>query len=159
ENCAVTRLVLAALVLLVSSGITTAQPPKSPIVVVETAKGTFAFETFASDAPATVAHIVALVRAGFYNGQRIHRAAPGFVVQFGDPQSRDLGKREWWGKGVEASSGHPIGAAEMTKRRANKQGAVGVAHMGDPRLADSQIYITLADRKDLDNHYAVFGQV
>ena len=45
-----------------------------PIVVVETSKGTFEFETYPDDAPKTVAHVLALVRSGFYDGQRIHRA-------------------------------------------------------------------------------------
>src|SRR5207237_1231109 len=118
-----------------------AQPSRAPVVVIETVRGTFAFETFPNEAPATVAHVIALVRSGFYNGQRIHRAAPEFVVQFGDPQSRDLSRREWWGKGAEASSGHPIGVAEISKRHPNVKGAVGVAHTGLPRTADSQIYI------------------
>jgi cyclophilin family peptidyl-prolyl cis-trans isomerase len=130
-----------------------------PLVVVETSRGRFAFETFPADAPQTVAHIVALVRSGFYDGQRVHRAVPGFLVQFGDPQTRDLSKRPLWGRGAAASSGRPIGAAEITKRRLNREGAVGVSHMGNPRLADSQIYITLADRRDLDGQYAVFGRV
>jgi len=60
------------------------------IIVVETTKGTFAFETYDSEAPKTVAHVVDLVRHGFYDGQRIHRVAPRFVVQWGDPRSRDL---------------------------------------------------------------------
>ncbi|PYQ71976.1 MAG: hypothetical protein DMG01_24835, partial [Acidobacteria bacterium] len=57
------------------------------IIVVETTKGTFAFETYDSEAPKTVAHVVDLVPDGFYDGQRIHRAAPRFVVQWGDPRS------------------------------------------------------------------------
>ena len=52
------------------------------IIVVETTKGTFAFETYDSEAPKTVAHVVDLVPDGFYDGQRIHRAAPRFVVQW-----------------------------------------------------------------------------
>ena len=60
------------------------------IIVVETTKGTFAFETYDSEAPKTVAHVVDLVPDGFYDGQRIHRVAPRFVVQWGDPRSRDL---------------------------------------------------------------------
>jgi len=59
------------------------------IIVVETTKGTFAFETYDSEAPKTVAHVVDLVRDGFYDGQRIQRAAPRLVVQWGDPRSRD----------------------------------------------------------------------
>ena len=50
--------------------------------------GVFAFETFPDEAPRTVAHILELVKSGFYDGQRFHRAIPGFVVQWGDPQSR-----------------------------------------------------------------------
>lgn len=136
-----------------------AQTSESPVIVVETARGTFSFETFPDEAPATVAHVVELVKAGFYDGQRVHRALPGFVVQFGDPQSRDLSKRALWGRGSAASSGHPIGVAEITTKRRNVKGAVGMAHVGDPAKADSQIYITLDDRPDLDNRYVVFGQV
>jgi cyclophilin family peptidyl-prolyl cis-trans isomerase len=146
---------LVAWALSAASGAQTA----GPVVVVETARGTFSFETFPNDAPLTVAHIVALVSSGFYDGQRVHRAVPGFVVQFGDPQSRDLAKRELWGRGPAAASGKPIGAVELTKRRVHVKGAVGVAHMGDPGKADSQIYITLANRPDLDGQYVVFGQV
>jgi cyclophilin family peptidyl-prolyl cis-trans isomerase len=130
-----------------------------PVIVVETSRGTFSFETFPSDAPLTVAHIVNLVKAGFYDGQRIHRAIPGFVVQFGDPQTRDLSTRSLWGRGAAAASGKPIGAAEITRRRLHVKGAVAMAHLGDPARADSQMYVTLANRPDLDGQYAVFGQV
>ena len=133
--------------------------PAAPLIVVEASKGSFTFETFPVDAPLTVAHIVALVRSGFYDGQRVHRAIPGLVVQFGDPQSRDPAKRVLWGRGPAASSGRPIGAAEIAKGRIHRKGAVGVAHMGNPAKADSQIYVTLANRPDLDGRYAVFGQV
>ena len=133
--------------------------PAAPNIVVETTKGSFTFETYPVDARQTVAHVVALVRARFYDGQRIHRAVRGLVVQFGDPQTRDLAERELWGRGASASSGHPIGVAEMYKTRVNRKGAVGMAHMGDPAKADSQSYVTLANRPDLDGRYAVFGQV
>ena len=131
----------------------------APVIVVETSRGTFSFETFPSDAPLTVAHVAALVKAGFYDGQRVHRAIPGFVVQFGDPQTRDLSTRSLWGRGAAAASGKPIGAAEITRRRLHVKGAVAMAHLGDPARADSQIYVTLANRPDLDGQYAVFGQV
>src|SRR4029077_7789604 len=87
------------------------------IIVVETTKGTFAFETYPREAPKTVAHVVALVRRGFYDGQRIHRAVPGFLVQWGDPRSRDTEKEADWGRGPEATSGQRIGAAEISKKR------------------------------------------
>jgi peptidyl-prolyl cis-trans isomerase B (cyclophilin B) len=130
-----------------------------PVVVVETSKGSFAFETFPNEAPKTVAHVLALVRAGFYNGQRVHRVQPDFVLQFGDPQSRDLSKREQWGRGDAAGSGKTVGVAELSKKHRHVPGAVGLAHRGNPYDADSQIYITLARRPELDGRYVVFGQM
>jgi cyclophilin family peptidyl-prolyl cis-trans isomerase len=129
------------------------------LIVVETTQGAFAIETFPADAPLSVAHIVGLVKAGFYDGQRVHRAVPGFLVQFGDPQTRDLDKRAVWGKGGEASSGKPIGVAEISPKRKNTKLAVGLAHMGEPAQADSQLYIMLDTRPELDGQYGVIGQV
>jgi cyclophilin family peptidyl-prolyl cis-trans isomerase len=136
-----------------------AQEPAGPVVVVETSKGTFTVETFPDEAPKTVAHVLDLVNRGFYDGQRVHRAVPGFVVQWGDPRSRDLARQADWGYGPGASSGTPIGVAEMSKKHRNVRGAVGMAHPGLPAQADSQIYVTLADRHDLDDKYVVFGQI
>ena len=136
-----------------------AQAAETPVVVVETSKGIFAFEMFPNEAPLTVAHVLALVRAHFYDGERVHRAQPGFVVQFGDPQSHDLAKREVWGRGAAAASGKPVGVAELSTKHLHKTGTVGMAHMGDPSRADSQIYITLEPRPDLDGRYVVIGQV
>ena len=130
-----------------------------PVIVVETSKGTFEFETYPAEAPKTVAHIVALVKRGFYDGQRIHRALPGFLVQWGDPRSRDAARDDDWGRGAEASSGTPIGVAEISSKHLNRRGAVAMAHPGVPGQADSQIYVTLADRPDLNGKYTVFGQV
>jgi cyclophilin family peptidyl-prolyl cis-trans isomerase len=129
------------------------------VIVVDTAKGSFEFETYPNDAPKTVAHIVDLVRRGFYDGQRVHRAVPGFVVQWGDPRSRDPGREADWGLGPEASSGKPLGTAEMSKKRLHTRGAVALAHPGVPAKGDSQIYVTLADRPELNGRYTVFGRV
>jgi cyclophilin family peptidyl-prolyl cis-trans isomerase len=148
-------------VLLIASALTMsaarAQMSGGPIVVVETSKGTFAFETYPTEAPKTVAHIVELVKSGFYDGQRVHRAVPGFVVQWGDPRSRDSAREAEWGRGADASSGRPIGAAEISRKRTHVAGAVAVAHPGLPSRADSQIYVTLAARPDLNGKYTVFG--
>jgi peptidyl-prolyl cis-trans isomerase B (cyclophilin B) len=140
------------------SSFVSAQAP-APVIVVETTKGTFEFETYPIDAPKTVAHIVELVKNGFYDGQRVHRALPGFLVQWGDPQSRDLAREPDWGRGAGASSGHPIGVSELRRKRLHTRGAVAMAHQGIPALADSQIYVTLANRPDLDNRYTVFGHI
>jgi peptidyl-prolyl cis-trans isomerase B (cyclophilin B) len=132
-------------------------PGAGPVLVVETMKGTFELETYPNEAPKSVEHILGLVKRNFYNGQRIHRAEPGFVVQFGDPQSRDMTKRDDWGT---RDSGNPIGALEVSKKRTHVAGAVALAHReGDPKGSDSQIYITLSPRHELDGDYTVFGQV
>jgi cyclophilin family peptidyl-prolyl cis-trans isomerase len=149
--------VLCGLCLLVSQVLSSQS--SAPIIMVETSKGTFEFETYPAEAPKTVAHVVALVKRGFYDGQRIHRALPGFLVQWGDPRSRDAARDDDWGRGAEASSGTPIGVAEISSKHLNRRGAVAMAHPGVPGQADSQIYVTLADRPDLNGKYTVFGQV
>jgi peptidyl-prolyl cis-trans isomerase B (cyclophilin B) len=131
----------------------------APVIIVETSKGTFEFETYPADAPKTVAHVVALVKSGFYDGQRVHRALPGFLVQWGDPRSRDTAREEDWGRGPDASSGKAIGVPEISRKHLHGPGAVAMAHPGVPGQADSQVYVTLADRPDLNGKYTVFGQV
>lgn len=141
------------------SSLTASAQPAGPVIVVDTTKGTFEFETYPADAPKTVAHLVDLVKRGFYDGQRVHRALPGFLVQWGDPRSRDLSREADWGRGADASSGKPIGVSEIRKKRLHTRGAVAMAHQGNPALADSQIYVTLANRPDLNNRYTVFGHI
>ena len=130
-------------------------PGAGPVIVVETEKGTFEFETYPNEAPKTVAHIVGLVNKRFYNGQRIHRVVAGFVVQMGDQQTRDMTKEKMWGRAV----GPQIGAAEFSKQRRHVRGAVAMAHNGDASKADTQFYVTLADTPRLDGDYVVFGKV
>ena len=130
-----------------------------PIVVVETSQGTFEFETYPVEAPKTVAHIVGLVKRGFYDGQRVHRALPGFLVQWGDPRSRDAEREAEWGRGADAASGTAIGTSEITRKRTHTRGAVAMAHQGNPAKADSQLFVTLADRPELNGKYTVFGHV
>lgn len=142
-----------------SAGTAAAQDARAPRITFETSAGSFTMTTFPLDAPVSVAHVVALVKAGFYDGQRVHRALPGFVVQFGDPQTRDDATRGLWGRGAGAASGTPVGVAEILLKHRHVAGAVGMAHAGDPAQADSQIYITLAPRPDLDGAYAVIGQI
>jgi len=131
-------------------------PGAGPVIVVETEKGTFEFETYPNEAPKTVAHIIDLVNKRFYNGQRVHRVVPGFVIQMGDPATRDMTKQAAWGSG---GSGKPIGVAEISKTRTHVRGAVAMAHAGDAAKADSQFYVTLAAVPRLDPDYTVFGKV
>jgi cyclophilin family peptidyl-prolyl cis-trans isomerase len=134
-------------------------PGAGPIIVVETAKGTFEFETYPQEAPKSVEHILGLVKRNFYTGQRVHRVEPGFVVQWGDSRTRDMTKRDQWGTGSGGGSSKPIGVAEFSKKRLHVKGAVGLAHAGDPTQADSQVYVMLNTRPGLDGKYVVIGKV
>ena len=126
-------------------------------MILETEKGVIEFETYPEEAPKTVARVLELVKKGFYNGQRFHRAEPNFLVQIGDPQSRNVTMQEWWGR---SGTGKPIGVAEITKKRRHVRGAVAMAYPGsDPRAADCQFYIVLKARPELDAKYTVFGKV
>jgi cyclophilin family peptidyl-prolyl cis-trans isomerase len=136
-------------------------PGAGPVIVFETAKGSFEMETYPNEAPKSVAHILTLVRRNFYNGLRVHRLVPGFVVQFGDPQTRDMTKRDAWGT---RGSGRAIGVAEISPKRPHRVGAVALAHAGDPRAGDSQIYIALSGLEDgrianIQGDFTVFAQV
>ena len=131
------------------------------MILFETVKGNFEIETYPNEAPKSVEHILALVRRNFYNGLRVHRLVPGFVVQFGDPQTRDMTKRHLWGNG---GSGRAIAVAEINAKRPHRIGAVALAHAGDPRGADSQMYIALAGLdepriRNIQGDFTVFGQV
>ena len=134
----------------------------APVVVFETVKGTFEVEMYPKEAPKSVEHILALVRRNFYNGLRIHRLVPGFVVQFGDPQTRDMTKRPLWGGG---GSGREIGALEVSPKRPHRAGAVALAREEKrPGSSDSQLYVALSGLDDqriaaINGKYTVVGQV
>jgi len=149
--------VVAAVMLMPLPGVAQQKSPGAgPVIVLETAKGVIEIETYPDEAPKSVALIVGLVKKGFYNGLRFHRAEPNFVIQVGDPQTRDMTKQDSWGRG---NSGTPVGVAEITKKRKNGPGAVGLAHSGSAKDASSQFYITLRAAPSLDGKFAVFGQV
>ena len=132
-------------------------PGAGPIIVLETEKGVIEFETYPEEAPKTVAQIVGLVKKNFYNGQRFHRAELNFLIQIGDPQSRNVLMQDWWGR---SGSGKAIGVSEVTKKRTHVRGAVAMAYPGsDPRSADSQFYILLRAKPELNGKYTVFGKV
>ena len=154
------KLIAFLLAVAVSAGVAVSAQQKSPgagpIIVLETVKGTIEFETYPEEAPKTVARVLELVKKNFYNGLRFHRAKPDFVIQVGDPVSRDMSRRDWWGR---QGSGTAIGVAEITKKRRNVLGAVAMAHGGTPAAADSQFFILRRNAPDLDGKYTVFGKV
>jgi peptidyl-prolyl cis-trans isomerase B (cyclophilin B) len=148
----------AALIAWRGAPVVTAQtsPGAGPVIVLETVKGVIEFETYPEEAPKTVAQIVALVKRNFYNGLRFHRAEYD-LVQVGDPATRNMLKREMWGRG---NSGKPIGVSEITKKRRHVRGAVAMAYPGsNATLADSQFYITTKPHPELDAKFTVFGRV
>lgn len=145
-----------------STGAKTATPPATPtpgagpVVIVETSKGTFEFETYPNEAPRTVEHVLNLVKKNFYNGLRFHRVEPGFVIQVGDPNTRDFTKKDLWGTG---GSGTPVGVAELSRKHLHVKGAVAMAHPGNAAQADAQFYVMLGARPSLDGKYVVFGKL
>ena len=126
-----------------------------PILVFETVKGTIEIRLFKSEAPKSVDHLLALMKRSFYRGQRFHRVTAS-LVQVGDPTSRDMSRRDYWGS---SNSGSPIGVFEWSKKRSHVRGAVGLAHSGDARGADSQIYIMKSASPGLNGKHAIVGQV
>jgi cyclophilin family peptidyl-prolyl cis-trans isomerase len=133
-----------------------ATPPAGPVLVFETEKGSFEIETYPSIAPKTVAHIVGLVQKRFYNGLRVHRVVRNFVVQLGDPQTRDMTKKDLWGSG---GSGKPIGVAEFSKNIKHSVGIVSMARAGNPIRADSQFFIVIGPASHLDGEHQIWGKV
>jgi len=99
---------------------------------------------------------VNLVKKGFYNGIRFHRVEPGFVIQAGDPNTRDYTKKDIWGTG---GSGTPVGVSELSRKHKHVKGAVAMAHPGNAAKADGQFYVMLDARPSLDGKYVVFGQL
>lgn len=145
-------LLLVALVALVSG--VRAQAPDNPRMIIETEKGTITIEFFQADAPKSVEHILGLARRNFYRAQRIHRVERT-LVQFGDRNSRDMTRREWWGR---SGSGTPIGVAEFNDH-SHGRGAVSLAHGGNAAAADSQMFIVKVASPPLDGKHVVIGRV
>jgi peptidyl-prolyl cis-trans isomerase B (cyclophilin B) len=127
-----------------------------PVLVFETVKGNFEIETYTDDCPKSAEHIIGLVRSGFYRGLRMHWVTNG-TVQFGDPFTKDMTKKDMWGTG---GSGKPVGVAETSKRKFER-GIVGLAYRTDynPRTADSQIFVAKGPNALINGKYAVIGHV
>jgi peptidylprolyl isomerase len=162
-----TRLAIMAFVAMAGSGLVPAWPAPAleampeiqaagnPTLVLDTAKGSIEIELLRGDAPKSVDYIVDLVQKGFYRGQRFHRAEPS-LVQVGDVTSRDVTKKEWWGRNVHTPT---IGVAEISKKLIHVRGIVGLAHSGTPAQAHSQFYILKQSSPSLNGKYTIIGRV
>ncbi len=118
--------------------------------------GLIEVQLFPADAPQTVANFVNLAKSGYYNDLVWHRIVPGFVIQVGDPTTKDGGgNRTTWGQGTSGKN-IPFENNSLTER----VGAVAMASTGAKVGGSSQFFINLADNSaNLDGNYAVFGQV
>lgn len=123
------------------------------VAVIETKFGKIVLEFFPDVAPGHVANFKKLAESGFYNGTTFHRVIPGFMIQGGDPNSKDadLSNDGMGGPGYTIN-------AEFNKRP-HTRGALSMARTSDPNSAGSQFFICVADCHQLDGQYTVFGQV
>jgi peptidyl-prolyl cis-trans isomerase B (cyclophilin B) len=121
--------------------------------IIETNLGTIVFKLFPDLAPETVRNFEKLSRDGFYNGTLFHRVIPGFMIQGGDPNTKN-GNKSTWGMG---GPGHMI-KAEFNSR-SHLRGIVSMARSQDPNSAGSQFFIVTTDSTFLDRQYTVFGEV
>ena len=121
-----------------------------------TSKGVIDVELYQSKTPKTVTNFVNLAKSGFYDNLVWHRCAKGFVIQTGDPNTRNGGgDRNHWGEGGSSQT-VPL---EIDSSLHNLDGYLGMAYAQDPNGATSQFYINLGDHTSLDGSYAVFGKV
>jgi peptidyl-prolyl cis-trans isomerase B (cyclophilin B) len=124
----------------------------------ETNRGTIVAELHDKDAPNTVANFEKLANSGFYDGVKFHRVIPDFVVQGGDPQSRDLpeGDRRIGTGGP----GWQIDCETKGNPQTHKVGALSMAHAGK-NTGGSQFFMVLseANTRHLNGVHTVFGQI
>ena len=116
--------------------------------------GDIRVEFYPQDAPKTVENFKELAKRGFYNGLIFHRIIPGFVIQGGDPNTKNVNNKSKWGTG---GPGWNI-KAEFNKNK-HSRGALSMARSQDPDSAGSQFFIVLKDSNFLDGQYTVFGRV
>jgi cyclophilin family peptidyl-prolyl cis-trans isomerase len=122
----------------------------------DTSQGVIEVELFQSLTPKTVANFVSLANSGFYNNLVWHRIVKGFVIQTGDPTTKNgAGNPCNWGSG---SSNTTI-PFEYVPSLPNNVGYLGMASTGAGQPGTSQFYINLANNTSLNGNYAVFGKV
>ncbi len=121
--------------------------------IIDTKFGKIELKFFPDVAPNHVDNFIELSKKGFYNGTLFHRVIPGFMIQGGDPNSKDPDKSRH-GMG---SPGHTVKAEFSDKP--HKRGIVSMARSSHPDSAGSQFFICVADALFLDGKYTVFGEV
>jgi len=131
-----------------------AEGAKGPKAIIKTKFGDMEVVFFPEKAPKHVENFIALSKSGFYNGTIFHRVIPGFMIQGGDPNTKDLNKPETYGQG---------GPSQRLKAEFNdiphRRGILSMARTNDPNSAGSQFFIVVKDSNFLDGQYTVFGEV
>ncbi len=125
-----------------------------PRVEIVTAKGTILLELFENEAPNTVANIIELASAKFFDGTKFHRVEKNYVIQGGDPHSRDADPKNDGTGGPGYTIADELGAGY----RRHFRGSLSMANNG-PNTNGSQFFITHAATESLDGRYTVFGRV
>jgi peptidyl-prolyl cis-trans isomerase B (cyclophilin B) len=127
-------------------------------VIIETKFGNMKVRFFPDLAPGTVKNFLDLARSGYYDGTIFHRVIPGFMIQGGDPLTKDPARVRAYGTG---GPGYTI-KAEFNKTP-HKRGVLSMARMSDPNSAGSQFFICFdmqpGQQAMIDGNYTAFGEV
>ena len=121
--------------------------------IIKTGFGNIKFSLLPDIAPETVRNFSQLAKSKFYNETLFHRVIPGFMIQGGDPNTKNHDKSTW-GQG---GPGYNLKAEFNT--RSHLRGIVSMARANDPDSAGSQFFIVTSDSTFLDRQYTVFGEV
>ena len=126
----------------------------SEVARITTTEGEMVVEFWPDVAPKTVENFKTLAKKGFYDGTCFHRIIKGFMIQGGDPLTKDASKESHWGTG---GPGHTV-RAEFNDR-SHQRGVISMARSNNPDSAGSQFFICHADAGNLDGQYTVFGKL
>ena len=126
----------------------------APRAIIKTKFGEMEIKFFPDRAPKHVENFLKLAKKGFYDGTIFHRVIPGFMIQGGDPNTKDANKKDVYGQG---GPGYSVDAE--FNETPHKRGIVSMARAQDPNSAGSQFYIVVEDSLFLDRKYTVFGEV
>jgi len=122
-------------------------------VTIETNYGKIVFKLLPDLAPETVRNFEKLSKSGFYNGTLFHRVIPGFMIQGGDPNTKNFDKSSW------GTGGPGYAVKAEFNSRSHLRGVVSMARSTDPDSAGSQFFIVTADSTFLNGQYTAFGEV
>jgi len=126
----------------------------SEAAIISTTEGEMVIEFWADVAPSHVENFKKLAQKGFYDGTAFHRVIKGFMIQGGDPLTKDDAKQSQWGTG---GPGYQIKAEFNDK--AHVRGVLSMARSNDPNSAGSQFFICHGDPRFLDKQYTAFGKL